>query len=179
MAGTHCAVPEVQQLLCPFCCNSTRRAMQTHCLHPQHCCCCCCCTKQPSSTHLSGLRRQVIRPRCLQPGRAPPRHHLMCILAAKHYYKCMYQLFLFCNCRDLQAGGGASAGWDSIIRPTQVLRMYPDSSGLGNSNCADCAYSETQNLKRPVVAPKLTNFELITKDYQEHKSRLQIFIDST
>ena len=42
------------------------------------------------------------------------------------------------------------------------------------------AYSETATTKDlSLVAPKPTNFELITKDYHEHKSRLQIFIDST
>lgn len=127
-----------------------------------------------------GLRRQVIRARCLQPGRTTTA-------SSNVYFGCCrtnptttvhVQLFLFCNCRGLQASGGASASWDSIIRPSQVLRMYPDSSGLGNSNCGSCILGNS-NHKRPVVAPKPTNFELITKDYHEHKSRLQIFIDST
>ena len=55
--------------------------------------------------------------------------------------------------------------------PTQILPMalaiqIVEPSILGNSNH-----------KRPVVAPKPTNFELlVTKDYQEHKSRLQVFL---
>ena len=74
-----------------------------------------------------GLRRQVIRARCLQPG---------CTTTASSnvYFGCCrtnptttvhVQLFLFCNCRGLQASGGASASWDSIIRPSQVLRWVP------------------------------------------------------
>ena len=151
---------------------ATRRVRCKHivCIH--------CYTAQPSWSTLSGegLRRQVIRARCLQPGRTTTA-------SSNVYFGCCRTLLATTNRTRptlfvLQASGGASASWDSIIRPSQVLCMYPDSSGLGNSNCGSCILGNS-NHKRPVVAPKPTNFELITKDYHEHKSRLQIFIDST
>ena len=120
------ASPRSAQSLCPFCSKSPRcRKMLAHCLCPR--------TKKyhstPSpSTHLGGtsLGRQVIRARCLQPGRTT-------MASSNVYFGCRTQLLLLYPsdsfCFTIAGVGhrqrGASGGWDSIIRPSQVLRWVP------------------------------------------------------
>ena len=133
--------------LCPFCCT---RAMQTHCLPPH------CSTLLHTAPHSTLLHNH--RPLSRASGdksfrrdvfsREARRHRLMCILAATP----LLQLFLFCNC-------SRNICWYKIQLYVRGpgFATHPDSSGFGNSNYGDDAYSETPIAKDLIVAPKPTN----------------------